>query len=267
MPNIATDTDVLIVGAGPVGLFLANECARRGLRWRLVEARASQSEYSKALAIFPRTLEIFDMAGAVAPFLKAANRVTQVAMIAHGRRLARMQFTPEESPYSFVAMVPQDVTEKLLVEELRRKGGAVEYETAFVSAVQRNDSVTVTLGHKGQLKELTASFVVGCDGARSAVRHLLNLPFAGGEYADSFMLADIETNDALPADEMQLCPSEFGPAAIFPMSATRRRVVATIDHVEGDAPSLEMTRTILRQRCPAGLEARSLNWSSYFRIH
>lgn len=103
--------------------------------------------------------------------------------------------------------------------------------------------------------------------ARSEVRHLLNLPFAGGEYADSFMLADIETNDALPADEMQLCPSEFGPAAIFPMSATRRRVVATIDHVEGDAPSLEMTRTILRQRCPAGLEARSLNWSSYFRIH
>src|SRR6185312_8877755 len=137
--STVANIDVLIVGAGPVGLFLANECARRGLRWRLVEARASQSEYSKALAIFPRTLEIFDMAGVVAPFLKAANRVTQVAMIAHGRRLARMQFTPEESPYSFVAMIPQDVTEKLLVEELRRKGGAVEYETAFVSAVQRND--------------------------------------------------------------------------------------------------------------------------------
>ena len=62
----AIDTDVLIVGAGPVGLFVANECARRGLRWRLVETRSSQSEYSKALAIFPRTLEIFDMAGFVA---------------------------------------------------------------------------------------------------------------------------------------------------------------------------------------------------------
>ena len=51
MQDVVIDTDVLIVGAGPVGLFLANECARRGLRWRLVETRASQSVHSKALAI------------------------------------------------------------------------------------------------------------------------------------------------------------------------------------------------------------------------
>ena len=63
MQNAVVDTNVLIVGAGPVGLFLANECARRGLRYRIIETHASQSEHSKALAIFPRTLEIFDMAG------------------------------------------------------------------------------------------------------------------------------------------------------------------------------------------------------------
>src|SRR5215475_12677852 len=85
MTKPANDTDVLIVGAGPVGLFMANECARRGLRWRLIEARASQSEHSKALAIFPRTLEIFDMAGLVTPFLEKANRVTSVAYSTHHR--------------------------------------------------------------------------------------------------------------------------------------------------------------------------------------
>jgi 2-polyprenyl-6-methoxyphenol hydroxylase-like FAD-dependent oxidoreductase len=264
-----TAIDVLVAGAGPVGLFLANECARRGLTWRIVETRASQSEHSKALAIFPRTLEIFDMAGIAQPFLEVANRVTKVAVTTHGRRLAQMRFAPEESPYPFVAMVPQDVTEKLLADELRRKGGAVEYETTFVTASQQDDRVNVILDRKGERTELTASFVVGCDGAHSAVRHLLNLPFEGEQYDASFILADIDTNDALPGDELQLCPSESGPLAIFPMSATRRRIVATIEEKdkEGEAPSLDFVRRILAERAPDGIEARGLRWSSYFRIH
>lgn len=267
MRNVARDTDVLIIGAGPVGLFAANECARRGLRWRVIEARPSQSAHSRALAIFPRTLEIFDMAGIVAPFLESANRVTSVAVETHGRTLARMRFAPEESPYPFIAMVPQNVTERLLVEELRRKGGDVEYETTFVSAYQQDDSVLVRADHQGEPISLRASFVVGCDGAHSAVRHWLNIPFAGGEYAALFLLADVETNETLPADELQLCPSEFGPVAIFPMSATRRRIVATIEHPVGGAPSLGLVQKILEQRAPSGIEARALHWSSYFNVH
>jgi 2-polyprenyl-6-methoxyphenol hydroxylase-like FAD-dependent oxidoreductase len=197
MRHAAIDTDVLIVGAGPVGLFLANECARRGLRWRLIEARASQSLHSKALAIFPRTLEIFDMAGVVAPFLETANRVTSAAIMAHGRTLAHMRFAPEESPYPFIAMVPQNVTESLLVQELRRQGAGVEYETTFIAAEQQDDGVRVTVDHRGERTTLSAAFVVGCDGAHSAVRHLLNLPFEGAAYEASFMLADVQTNDVL----------------------------------------------------------------------
>ena len=267
MVNAELDTDILIVGAGPVGLFLANECARRGLRFRIVESRTSQSEFSKALAIFPRTLEIFDMAGVVGPFLEAANRVTSVAVVTHGRTLAHMRFAPEESPYPFIAMVPQDVTERLLVEQLRRRGGAIEYETSFVSADQHDDYVSATLDQKGERVELNAAFVVGCDGAHSTVRHLLNLPFEGAQYDSLFMLADIQTNETLPADELQLCPGEFGPVAIFPMSATRRRIVAMVEHAEGETPSLELVRQILRQRAPEGIEARSLQWSSFFRVH
>jgi 2-polyprenyl-6-methoxyphenol hydroxylase-like FAD-dependent oxidoreductase len=265
--DTAIDIDVLVVGAGPVGLFLANECARRGLKWRLIEARSSQSEHSKALAIFPRTLEIFDMAGIAGPFLEHANRVTSVAVIAHGRTLAHLPFEPAESPYPFVAMVPQDVTERLLVEELLRAGGVVEYETSFVSAVQQADHVNVTLERKGDRFELTALFVVGCDGAHSAVRHLLNLPFEGAQYDMSFMLADVETNEALPGDQMQLCPSEFGPLAIFPISAVRRRIVATVEHAAEEAPSLDLVRRLLVERAPEGIEARAVRWSSYFCVH
>jgi len=260
-------TDVLIAGAGPVGLFLANECARRGIRWRLIEERSSQSAHSKALAIFPRTLEIFDMAGVVPPFLEKANRVTEVAVITHGRTLANMRFTPEESPYSFVAMVPQNVTENLLLEELRKRGGDVEYGARFVAAEQQNTGVNVTVDRGGQTASLTAAFVVGCDGAHSTVRHTLNVPLEGGEYRDSFMLADVETNDLLPANELQLCPSELGPLAIFPMSLERRRIVATIEQAQGDAPSLELVRKVVAERAPGGLEVRALHWSSYFHIH
>jgi 2-polyprenyl-6-methoxyphenol hydroxylase-like FAD-dependent oxidoreductase len=267
MPESAVELDVLIVGAGPVGLFLANECARRGLRWRIVETRSGQSIHSKALAIFPRTLEIFDMAGIASPFLEAANRVTAVSVTTHGRPLAHMRFEPEETPYPFVAMVPQDVTEKLLVAELRRKGGDVAYETTFLSAEASEGSVTATLEHGGALTAVSAAFLVGCDGAHSAVRHGLGIPFEGAAYEDSFLLADVETNEALPGDELQLCPSERGPVAIFPMSAVRRRVVATVERAEGDAPSLELVRRILAERAPRGLEARALHWSSYFRIH
>jgi 2-polyprenyl-6-methoxyphenol hydroxylase-like FAD-dependent oxidoreductase len=267
MSNTAVDTDVLIVGAGPVGLFLANECARRNLRYRIVESQATQSKHSKALAIFPRTLEVFDMAGLVDPFMERANRVTSAKIVTHGRQLAEITFRPDETPYSFVAMVPQDVTEQLLVEALRRRRGTVEYQTTFLFADLHEDYVTATLQRNGLSEQVKASFVIGCDGAHSAVRHLLNFPFEGAQYDASFLLADVETNTTLPADEMHLCPHESGALAVFPMSATRRRIVAMIDEPEGDVPSLPLVQKLIRERAPKGLEASQLHWSSYFRIH
>jgi 2-polyprenyl-6-methoxyphenol hydroxylase-like FAD-dependent oxidoreductase len=261
------DIQVLIVGAGPVGLFLANECARRGLSYRIIEARSGQSLHSKALAVFPRTMEIFDMAGVVGPFLQHANPVTTVCIAPRQRALARIPFKPADSPYPFVAMVPQDVTEKVLVAELRRKGGDVDYDTACVAVDEQSDGrVSVTLEQKGKRSTTTAAFVVGCDGAHSTIRHALHLPFEGAPYEASFMLADVMTNE-WSADAMHLCPHPSGALAIFPMSARRCRVVATIDRPDGDAPSLDLVRRLVGERAPAGIEARSLVWSSYFRIH
>src|ERR1700745_1810853 len=154
------------------------------------------------------------MAGIVTPFLEKTNRVTNVSVMVLDRTLAHMKFAPHESPYSFVAMVPQDVTERLLVEELRCKGGNIEYQTKLVSADQEDYGVNATIEHRGESTVVRAAIVVGCDGAHSTVRHQLNLPFEGAEYQASFLLADVETNTRLPADEMQLCPSEFGPVAI-----------------------------------------------------
>ncbi|HEV2700454.1 MAG TPA: FAD-dependent monooxygenase [Steroidobacteraceae bacterium] len=261
------DVDILIVGAGPVGLLLANECARRGLRYRIVERRPELSIYSKALAIFPRTLEVLDMAGLIAPFLKVANRVTWVSAIAGRRRLAHIRFAPPDTPYPFVAMVPQNVTESLLEAALRERGGAVEFDTEFASADEGTEAVTASLRRDGGLEQCTAKYVVGCDGAHSSVRHLLALPFEGAQYRATFLLADVQTNESLPADALQLCPSRQGPLAIFPMSATRRRVVATVPEALGDAPSLELVQRLLTERAPPEVEVRRILWSSYFKVH
>lgn len=258
--------DVLIVGAGPVGLFLANECARRGLTFRLVETKPTQSEHSKALAVMPRTMEILDMAGLAPAFVAAANRVGWAAIIAHRRHLARLRFLPEDSPYPFVAMVPQNQTEALLVAALRTRGGAVEYNTTFKGATQNRDRVEITLEGNGKTETVAAAWVVGCDGAHSAVRHVASIDFAGAQYPGRYLLADVETNP-LPADAMQLCPSEQGPLALFPMHASRSRVVATIENPEGDAPALDLVQRILDERGPGGVEAKALHWSSYFSIH
>lgn len=261
------EVDVFIAGAGPVGLFLANECARLDMSYRIVETNATQSTHSKALAIFPRTFEIFDMAGLAEPFSTAANRVTRVAFASHDRRLGCIEFAPNETPYPYVAMVPQDVTEKLLLEHLRSAGGDVEYEMTLVSARETDSGVDATLERGGVSTVVKAKYLVGCDGAHSTVRHLLGLQFEGGDYAEQFMLADAITNDVLRSDEMQLCPSQDGPLAIFPMSPTRRRLVATVGELDGDAPSLDLVNDLLAQRAPDGLRAESLVWSTYFRIH
>lgn len=268
VPNrTKVDIDVLIIGAGPVGLFLANECARRGLRWRIVEARPALSVHSKALAIFPRTLEIFDMAGVADPFVEAANRVTALAMMPNGKPLAQLRFRVEQSPYPYIAMVPQNVTESILAEALQRKGGRIEFETAFVSADEKDDRVEITLDHCGTREQVAAAFVVGCDGAHSTVRKSMNLAFAGEQYEMPFMLADVDIRSALPPDELQLCPSELGPLALFPIGDNRRRIVATVDQQEGTAPDLEFVRKLVAQRAPAGVQVEKLHWSSFFRIH
>lgn len=196
--------DVIVVGAGPVGLFLARELVRKGLDVLLVEKNAGQSEHSKALAVMPRTLETFEMAGIVAPFLDVAHVVTKAAVIHENDRLGQIDVTPGNSRYSYVAMVPQDVTERLLLVELRRSGGEVAYDTELVAVEQMEASVRVRMRAQGSESTVEAAYVVGTDGAHSVVRHATGFDFAGGSYRQTFVLADIETTGDVPSEEMQL---------------------------------------------------------------
>jgi len=208
--------DVLIVDAGPVGLFLAHEMVRRQVRFAIIEQKPGQSEHSKALAVMPRTMEVFEMAGIVEPFRRTATPARSARIVAHQRELGRIAFDPQNCDYPYVAMIPQDVTERLLAERLAAAGGAVEYETRLVGFEAQPDHVAATLEHGGEPRSVTTRFLIGADGAHSTVRHGLDLQFAGSEYDQSFLLADVELAGALAGDELHLCPSEHGPPGALP---------------------------------------------------
>src|SRR5207245_11231771 len=104
------------------------------------------------------------MAVIIATFLEQTNLVTTMAVMIRYRTHAHIKFEPTESPYSFVAMITQDVTERLLLEELRRKGGNVEYDTKFIAAEQDDHGVNVTIERRGESTEVRAAVVVGATG-------------------------------------------------------------------------------------------------------
>ena len=161
------DTDVLIVGAGPTGLMLANQLARRGVLTRIVDRHAGPSLQTRALGVQARTLEIYSRLGIVDRALELGKRATGANMWAHGRRAARVpvgDIGSGLSPYPFLLILGQDDNERLLGEAFRDRGGSVEWSTELVGLTQEGDLVTTRLKQPdGTIREVTAAWVAGCD--------------------------------------------------------------------------------------------------------
>ena len=250
-----------------MGLFLALQLTARGRSVRVVEARAGQSQYSKALAIMPRTMEAFWAAGVSAPFEAAALRVNGAAVLTKYDVLARIPVVPEHTRFDYIAMVPQDVTERLLCECLVAAGGAVEYDTKLVDLAETADGVSVRLETPRGDETSVARFVAGCDGAHSTVRPLIGLDFEGGDYDDaSFVLFDIDVVGDAPTDDVVMCPNKAGPLAIFPIGPARRRLVATVPRDFSGEPTLDLANELIAERGPWNLGASKLHWASVFTI-
>ena len=196
--------DVLIVGAGPTGLTMAAELARRGPRVRIVDKAAAPSRESRALFVQPRTLEVFDlMGGALAEQALARGHAMRVLnLYSGGRRVARVEVDGLDSPFPGPLILPQDETERILGDHLARFGVTVERPVEMAGFIRGSEGVTATLRHPdGGEETVRAHWLVGCDGAHSAVRHGLGLPFEGGPYEDQFLLADARVRWSLAAGE------------------------------------------------------------------
>jgi 2-polyprenyl-6-methoxyphenol hydroxylase-like FAD-dependent oxidoreductase len=263
---------VLVVGAGPVGLTMAAELARYGVAVRIVDKAAQRTDKSKALVLWSRTLELLERAGCAASFVAAGQKVYAANIIAGRSTVGHIDITGVKSPYPYALMLPQSETERLLEEHLQNLGVAIERQVELTSFSQSDYSVTGKLRRAdGSEEDVEAEWLIGCDGAHSAVRHQLGLTFAGDTLQSDWILADIHLKGyPYPESEIATYWHEDGVLVFFPISPGRFRVIADVGGSDGSHPAdptIDQINAIMNRRGPGGMEASDPIWLSAFRIN
>jgi 2-polyprenyl-6-methoxyphenol hydroxylase-like FAD-dependent oxidoreductase len=268
------DTDVLIVGAGPTGLMLANQLARRGVRTLCVDRRDGPARETRALGVQARTLEIYSHLGLAERAVALGKRGTGANLWAEGRRTARVPLADagrHASAYPYILILGQDDNEKLLGGRLRELGGGVEWNTTLLAVEERGDHVVATLRDRdGGERRVTAAWVAGCDGARSTVRELAGVGFPGAPYDHVFYVADVEAKGAMVPDEVNVYLWRDGFHLFFPMRGDDHwRVVGILPKAlrHRDGVRFEDVLPSLHQEAGAGLAFDACSWFSTYRIH
>ena len=268
------DTDVLVVGAGPTGLMLANQLARRGVRALIIDRHARPSVESRALGVQARTLEIYSHLGIAERALELGKRATGANIWALGRRAARVPLGDigrDLSPHPFLLILGQDDNERLLGEALGKLGMGVRWNTELVGLEQKTDRVRARLKQPdGTTQEITAAWIAGCDGAHSAVRDLNGVAFQGAPYENVFFVADTQVTGTMVPDEINVYRWRQGFHLFFPMRGTNHWRIAGIvpPELRGRKDlSFDDVVPSVREEAGSALSFQQCSWFSTYRIH
>src|SRR3954470_4948429 len=213
------DSDVIIVGGGPTGLLLAGDLAATGVSCTLLERRDSGSNLSRAFGVHARTLELLDARG-------LAQDLIATGLCVSGQGPFGLDFRPLPSRFPYLLITPQYETERLL-EARARKAGARIVTGAEVDGLRQDpDGVDLTVRDpEGGRYKRRARYVVGADGAHSAVRRALGLPFPGRSAVRSVMICDVRLS-VTPPDVLTVDAGPQGFAFIAPFGHGWYRVIA-----------------------------------------
>lgn len=280
------DTDVLIAGAGPIGLTAAIELRRRGIRCRIIDTLTEPPQYAKAVGIQPRTLEVFENMGVLKTILDASTQMRGQIVFSGGAEVGRIDLgLPADVPFAFAGL-PQYDTERILTERLTELGTVVERGLALVSFDQNDDEVTATLSDGSTV---AGQYLIGCDGAHSVVRKQLGLTFEGGAFDEAYMLGDVVVDWSLPPGYAIRSMHNADDGSVddllvaIPLPGRGRYRMSMLVPPEltappssgdgivhgftaGPAPELHHIQAVLDRLSPEPTTASTLRWSSVFKI-
>lgn len=233
--------NILVVGAGPTGLTMAAVLARHGVIARVIDlAEEPPADRSRAIVLQARTLELFDDLGIVREVLDAALVVEAANVFTPNGRRGSIAIRPEwiDSLYGRFVTLPQDETERILGALVERSGVVVERGVELTALEDGTDGATAVLRHAdGRIERAAADYVLGCDGAHSAVRRLAGIPFPGGTYPDECLLGDVDMRWRLPDGQVSICPTAEGVLLAFPLPGPHHFRIIMILPATGDEES------------------------------
>jgi 2-polyprenyl-6-methoxyphenol hydroxylase-like FAD-dependent oxidoreductase len=270
-----TRTDVLIVGAGPTGLSLACQLIRYGVDFVILDQRETTTPHSKAVGVQARTLEIYEQIGLAEPLIAQGAVAVKGRMVVGGEVRGEIEFGELGkglSPYPYVLIVEQGRHEKILHDFVKENGREVRWLTRLESFAQTDAGVSaVVKDADGAGETVEAKYLVGCDGAKSFVRHSLGLKFEGSTFERMFYVADVRLDWELSHDAVTIFLMRHNLLVFFPMTGEKQwRIVGTFPEEfakdEGDVLYEEIESQIKRD-AELELDITGVNWFSTYKVH
>lgn len=264
-------TKVLIVGAGPSGLMMAAQLLRYGVQPIIIDSKQGPTNHTKALAVQARTLEIYRQMDLIDPVLKGGKPTEGLQFHYNGELKGTfpvMNIGTGQTPYPYVFIYPQSKNERVLLSDLTNNAVPVYWNTTLKQLNPGNNSVEATLISGNQEIKITADWIIGADGAHSAVRKQLNIPFNGDTYAHLFYLADVITNHQ--DDYINLFLTAKGLAGFFPTDEKNGyRVLGDVPEnlAEKEDLTLEDILPYMEDVIKANVTINECRWFTTYKLH
>jgi 2-polyprenyl-6-methoxyphenol hydroxylase-like FAD-dependent oxidoreductase len=268
-----SDTQVLIVGAGPTGLVLALWLTKLGVKLRIVDKAARSGTTSRALAVQARTLEFYRQVGLADAVVDAGRKVGALNLWVGGQIVTQVnvhEIGAGLGPYDYMFIYPQDAHEALLEGALAKLGVKVERSTELMGFTDDGDCVRAVLRNQQGVEEMCeALYLAGCDGARSKVRETLDAGFPGGTYSQLFYVADVEASGQAVDGNLNLDLDQADFLAVFPLKADGhvRLVGAVNDERAKHAETLTFDDVSHQAIEDLKLTVGKVNWFSTYHVH